>query len=101
MDAMIDNKYVVFKREELTAALAKWGVEHLGVREFDRLALPDAVVIRRQDYFAAPALNAYASCIAIAARLVDAEQSERLIAIADYFHQQSELAGDEAHKLPD
>lgn len=83
-----DEKYVVFKREE-------WeNYEH----EAAPLPVPieDAVVIRRQDRFAGPALHAYAACIA----MVAAEKPE-LMPVADYFHEQAVLADEEGRKLPD
>jgi hypothetical protein len=107
MDAVKDDKYVVFKRDEFMEAMHPQALNHasaeLKTKEVLDLVLPDAVVIRRQDYFAAPALNAYASCIAIAARLMqhDLVRQQDLISVADYFHQQAELAAEEGWKLPD
>jgi hypothetical protein len=99
-------KYIVFKRDEFMDLASPQAVNMKTAEiRFEKLlgvSLPDAVVIRRQDFFASPALNAYASCIAIAARLVDdAKIKTELLKISDYFHQQAELSGDEAWKLPD
>ena len=67
-----------------------------------KIEVRDAVVIRRQDYFASAALNGYASSIAIAAKLTeDDKKREELIAVADYFQRQSELAAEEGWKTPD
>jgi hypothetical protein len=105
--APLDEKYITFKRQEflelISPAARNFATSEAMYAEVLKLALPDVVVIRRQDYFATPALNAYASCIAIAARLMqhDLVKQQELLNIADYFHQQAELAGDEAWKLPD
>ena len=105
--APLDEKYITFKRQEFLEAMSPQALNYASSEakydEILKLALPDVVVIRRQDYFATPALNAYASCIAIAARLMqhDLVRQQELLAIADYFHQQAELSGDEAWKLPD
>ena len=118
------EKYITFKRDEFFAmmgylALPPWRDHESGdlvgaamdcaplaediTKEVERVRLKDAVVIRRQDYFAAPALNAYAQCIAISARLIqdDLVRQGELLQIADYFHQQAELAAEEGWKLPD
>jgi hypothetical protein len=106
-DHVDPDKYIVFRRDEFIdlASPQAMNIQTAEVR-FEKLlaqAIPDAVVIRRQDYFASPALNAYASCIAIAARLMehDPVKQQELLDIADYFHQQAELSGDEAWKTPD
>jgi hypothetical protein len=105
--APLDEKYITFKRQEFLELVSPEARNFATSKAlYDKLldlALPDAVVIRRQDYFASPALNAYASCIAIAARFMndDLVRQGELLAIADYFHQQAELSGDEAWKLPD
>jgi hypothetical protein len=66
------------------------------------LALPDAVVIRRQDLFAGPALHSYASSISIASKLnADPDLTKGLQGVADYFHDQAVLADEEGWKLPD
>jgi hypothetical protein len=58
----------------------------------------DAVVIRRQDLFAAPCLATYANMIALVAKRVE---DPELLAIADYFEDQARLAAEEGHKYPD
>ena len=68
----------------------------------DRYELPDAVVIRRQDWFASPALASYAASIAIAAKYTTNEEERKgLLKVADYFEDQAKLAAEEGYKLPD
>lgn len=102
----VNEKYIVFKRQDWYAWLARsaaiseptdfgWGGNEV----------TDAVVIRRQDLFAPAALSMYAHAISIATAVlrIEGEQAmaRRLQAVADYFHEQGELATDQAHKLPD
>lgn len=109
-----DDKYVVFRREDLFQMLGQFlprGNEDCApvaedmVKAVEATLLPDAVVIRRQDFFAAPALHTYANSIGLAARLAHAapEQkvAKRLQSIADYFHEQAVLADEEGFKIPD
>lgn len=111
---MLDEKYIVFKRSdwESEKEITVFGV--LNGKEVE-----DAVVIRRQDVFAPPALEAYANTImasvegmASIAELADGnldpdayKQSARMIQalrdIADYFHQQAEASYATKRKLPD
>lgn len=67
--------------------------------------LDDAVVIRRQDVFAAPALDAYANSIQVALMLDPGnEHAIRLREIADYFSEQAAKSWDNnghPRKLPD
>jgi len=93
---MNHNKYVTFKRDDVimvTDGFATFKTES---------ELPDVVVIRRQDKFASPCLLTYAAMISMVA---DNHPDEiirvELQLIADYFHQQGILAGEEGHKLPD
>jgi hypothetical protein len=90
-----DDKYIVFHRDEF--------LEHLGnASGFQHLVVKDAVVIRRQDKIASPALATYASMIAIAASLTTDEEARKgLLKVADYFEDQARAAADEGHKLPD
>ena len=91
-----DDKYVTFKRSDALAVsegFTTFRIEH---------ELPDAVVIRRQDFFASPALATYAAMIAIAAKLSDDDYHKAtLLQVADYFERQAQLAADEGHKFPD
>lgn len=93
-----DDKYVVFKRPDFNRWWSQGSVGGTEHRVPAPSALDDAVVIRRQDLFAGPALAAYAACIAMVAR---ANNDAGLQAVADYFHQQSVAAGEEGWKLPD
>lgn len=95
---MSDDKYITYKRKDLAnyfqSDVVPWDMEDIEVK--------DAVVIRRQDLFASPALAGYAAAIAIAIRLTtDADVAKELMKVADYFQRQSELAADEGFKYPD
>ena len=98
---MIDQKYVVFKREEWEAIAADTGTATRN--EFLRSAVEDAVVIRRQDVFAPAALEGYANAITVALSMADPStpQAKRLREIADYFHGQATVAWDTHRKIPD
>jgi hypothetical protein len=100
-----DEKYIVFKRAEFMewmGFLSTQGPNTYAVpvlhADAVSLSLPDAVVIRRQDLFASPALATYASCISMVAKTT---KNGELQTVADYFQRQSELAADEGWKLPD
>ena len=132
--ATVDEaKYIVFKRNEFFELMGKLAlppytgqtssgrVERAGAhwdcapicediqKAVDAVELNDAVVIRRRDVFAAPALEAYANaiqcviealyCTAMAGNV---DGLEELRNIADYFHTQAEKSYNEANrKLPD
>ena len=120
-DMSTDAKYLVFKRQDFYEMMGQLGLPPFVVdgkqvgQDWDAApfaqainelaeatALPDAVVIRRQDKFASPCLLTYAAMIG----MVGTEHPEPkvradLLDIADYFQRQGELAGDEAFKLPD
>lgn len=126
MQKVDDQKYIVFKRDafyqlmgELALppylhheeASAQWDCAPLAQRIKERAeqeCLPDAVVIRRQDVFAAPALEAYANaiqCVIEAGRGtaidIDVLVLGRLREVADYFHEQACKSYDTPHrKLP-
>jgi hypothetical protein len=92
----VNDKYYVFKRSDNIAITDGY------VTFATDAELPDGVVIRRQDLFAAPALDTYASMIAMVAHNVsDPELGKELLAIADYFADQARLAHEEGKKLPD
>jgi hypothetical protein len=99
-----EKKYVVFKRDEFLRLLRDSGIlaENLDVHDhFKDAELHDAVVIRRQDHFASPCLLTYAAMISMVAQHhPERIQKDELLAIADYFHEQGVLAGDEGYKLP-
>jgi len=66
----------------------------------------DAVVIRRQDIFAPPALDAYANAIQTCIEVLcngtkPSGRTLELQAVADYFHDQAAKAWTEQRKLPD
>jgi hypothetical protein len=73
----------------------------------EKHAVPDAVVIRRQDVFAGPGLHAYASVVQTAMELlmamadIDEADLENLGRVRDYFHEQAVLADEIAGKIPD
>lgn len=97
-----NDKYVVFKREDFERLMDE-DRPHMYAAA---LEVEDAVVIRRQDLFAGPALHSYAHSIALAARIVQTgnasrDEEKRLQQIADYFHEQALLADAEGYKLPD
>lgn len=104
-----DDKFIVFKRAEFN----EWAASPIGTR---RLPPPveDAVVLRRQDVFAPPALDAYASSILTAVEALDAlaaqfdeppsniaERAKGLREIAEYFSDQARAAWDTERRLPD
>jgi hypothetical protein len=100
----MEPKYLVFKTEEYDAMMEK----DLDPRH---LALDDAVVIRRQDVFAPPALDCYANAITVTiegmkitdkgATSENYDVRQRLQNIADYFHDQAAKSWTEQRKLPD
>jgi hypothetical protein len=98
-----DNKYIVFNREEFNEFL-KETFSFLNPNMFKPLEeheIKDAVIIRRQDQFASPCLLTYASMITMVAEHHPSKKTKaELQIIADYFHQQGVLAGEEGWKLP-
>lgn len=90
-----DYKYITFPRDRMilvTDGFATFRVDD---------EIGDAVVIRRQDTFASPCLFAYSAMISIVAKNhPDLMVSKELQIIADYFHAQGVLAGEEGFKLP-
>ena len=100
-----DDKYVTFRREDFIELLNYQGLSHLTrnvLADAEKVEIKDAVVIRRQDKFASPALATYAAMIAIAMSMTaDEEMKSQLSRISDYFEDQARLAADEGWKLPD
>lgn len=107
MEPPRDDKYIVLRREDVVwigGGTARFTTNHV---------LEDAVVIRRQDAFAPPALDAYANSITIALGIMrnstiddtpidwDPDQHKRLQEIADYFHAQAVAAWETHRKIPD
>jgi len=116
-----EEKYITFKREAFIQlmgelALPPWNLPDgklIGanldcapiaenvLKRVNETELQDAVVIRRQDKFASPCLLTYAAMIALVAEQnTNRKKREELLAIADYFHQQGVLAGEEGCHLP-
>ena len=104
------KKYVVFKTAEWEGEMQKY-LQTQKARGYS-VPLPDevedAVVMRRQDVFAAPAFRVYANSMAasmvVAAKLVAPGlhlKSETLSQIARYFEEQAELSESENRKVPD
>ena len=94
-----EEKYIVFKRSVFEKIAVDKGTATYN--EFLRVAVQDAVVIRRQDKFASPCLLTYAAMISMVAdNCPEKDVKEQLQAIADYFHHQGVLAGEEGWKLP-
>ena len=102
MDSMNtdDDKYVTFRRDQFK----DWDFSS-DDPHWSQIEITDAIVIRRQDYFASPALAGYASAIAIALKVLDhpdPEQTKKdLLKVADYFEDQAKLAAEEGWKTPD
>lgn len=110
----MNDKYVVVKRDDFDAV---FGEDFPGNHEIGDIyaallehEVDDAVVIRRQDMFAGPALHTYAASIDVAVKIASAQRVDDLRVarqigdlrrIADYFHQQATLCDDTAGKLPD
>ena len=101
----MEKKYVVFKREDFEHVLRKFSSGTGELALLGEVELNDAVVIRRQDVFAPPALDAYANAITLAAELLEKSGVDNdhhgLREIADYFHAQAALSWDTDRKLPD
>lgn len=108
------EKYVIFKIEDwryIADAFQRiWGEEARATLEAlaDPRRVPDGVVIRRQDIFAPPALDAYANALLTAVQLLKADPggyNERIVKDleekAQYFHEQAVLAWDTDRKVPD
>jgi hypothetical protein len=116
------DKYVVFKisdwldnREAINQVSNSGGLDSAygdaldeALSLLDAARLDDAVVIRRQDVFAPPALDAYANAInagvEVASRCgadLSTSRVEDLQRIAEYFHEQAAMAWDTNRKIPD
>lgn len=90
-----ETKYATFHRDRMMLVTDGYVTFRLDDE------ITDAVVIRRQDTFASPCLFAYSSMIAIVAKNhPDHVVAKELQIIADYFHDQGVLAGEEGFKLP-
>ena len=74
------------------------------VQKRDGTPVDDAVVIRLKDPFAATALHTYCSAILTVLELMELDEDEhqRMLDIADYFHQQAvESSSIKGKRLPD
>lgn len=98
---MRDEKYVVFSRTAYNNYLPSQG-------EAPPPEIEDAVVIRTQDIFAAPALYAYANCISTCIEILSQTDDyptpllTRLREISDYFMDRGDEADNHhSRKVPD
>jgi hypothetical protein len=104
----LEGKYITFKREDFDELLVQ--VAHIGLTPkigevlnglLER-EVEDGVVIRLQDAFAPPALDAYANSIVCATELMgESPERDRLREISDYFSEQAALSWATKRKLPD
>lgn len=111
---MRDDKYIVIKRSDWAEVKELLPSATNVMDPLEQMAIEDAVVIRRQDVFAPPALDAYSSAIQTAIELMAAvlpmdsdatealaDQVKELRGIADYFHSQAQEAWLSSRKIPD
>lgn len=104
-----ESKYIVFKREDFFNVLGRSTNGELKPLELFKIEdineLDDAVVIRTQDVFAAPALDTYSNSISVALTVMSYTQGNpnpELSKIADYFHERAVEAWErQDKKLPD
>jgi hypothetical protein len=100
-----DSKYITFKRADWDQMVKNGQLYPESVKRWaEENGLKDSVVIRTRDAFAAAALNTYANSIAISAKVLGElapSTRDRLLRVADYFHQRAEEAADQDGKLPD
>jgi len=116
LDRADDAKYVIFKVEDwddLINEINKRFADkphHMAsiLKMVAKVMVDDGTVIRRQEFFAAPALHAYAYAIDVAIKAMRSDRGgynegtvQNLRAIADYFHTQAALAEEEGYKIPD
>ena len=106
-DETTDDKYVVLKKESFWFLLGYLNDGRRSdidmIEEASTHMIHDAVVIRRQDYIAAPALSAYANLIGLVSTsmgALDPDLGAQLLGVADYFDRQAILAADEGRKWP-
>lgn len=114
----VDDKYITFKREDYETLLQQIG--GLGLHDVEEILqglsereVPDAVVIRRQDVFAPPALDAYSNSIMSTVELIGelyttepmpAGLNDKLSGLKDvstYFHEQAVESWNTNRKFPD
>ena len=97
-----NEKYITFHRKDFL----RWWSSSTKGRAVGITEIGDAVVIRRQDKFAASALWNYAhSALLVSELLIDNgldDEGKKLAGIADYFSQQAHFSSIDADtKLPD
>lgn len=102
----IDEKYVVFRRDDFNDIFTDNNLIAGKVRQdLSTIQVKDAVVIRTQDIFAAPALDAYANSISVALMIMGYKPGDphpELANTADYFHERAtEAWRREDKKIPD
>ena len=112
----MDNaKYRVFKRDDFMKFIAKLAIvidsesksALTNLLDLDELAVDyeahDSVVIRLQDVFAPPALDAYANSITVALQFIDPStvEAKHLQSVADYFHEAARQSWEIDRKVPD
>lgn len=101
-----DSKYLVIKKSDIEEWAKKYELNAPfidALAELEKLEVPDACVLRCQDIFVPPALDAYVSGIRIALSLSETQRGpvkERLEDIADYFHQRAMAAWHLRRRLP-
>lgn len=100
----MNEKYVVFKREDWDGWLADEGSGPISFPP----EVGDAVVIRKQDLFAPGALSEYGNSIVTVLELcaniridIGKERRRHLLDVADYFFTESEDARRGWRKVPD
>lgn len=109
---MDDQKYITFKYEDFGEMLLKIANDGLTAKLGEALndlasnEITDAVVIRLQDEFAPPALDAYANSIRVALEVTKMDggpigRAVQLQGIADYFSQKAAEAWQMNRKIPD
>jgi len=106
---MEDQKYVVFKREDLEK-VAPQLFDDLEDDDVSRFVVKDAVVIRLQDIFSGPGLHAYANVVQtsidmirqLGTPLAQDAYLERLESLRDFFFSRASDADEVPHKkVPD
>lgn len=102
----MDDKYIVFKRDEFWTWMDKWA-HRMDAADYCPEPVPDAVVLRLKDRFAAGALEAYAHGIMAALEMIQefavpsVVETKRLEEIAEYFFQQAADSRDMIRRTPD
>lgn len=104
---MLDSdKYVVFNREDFFQVIGDVMSHELSGEDLRQrvkeVEISDAVVIRQQDVFAPPALDAYANGINVALSLTGpGPVASHLRTLADYFHSKAAQSWQMTRKIPD